>query len=139
MESLEIEEENELENIKKPKEKCVLVFTCSYCGSKINTLKISNSKEKYKYIIKNSNYDICQSCKRNLSKCSVCHCPVKLSQNLNNEAFIYCTKCSHGGHYDHYQGWFKEFNECPNSQCDCRCQEDTRISLLINPMINNFD
>ncbi len=116
-----VDDENESEKIRNPNEKCVLIFTCSYCGSKLNTIK-KNSKEKT--IIKNKNDDICPECKRNLSKCSVCRCPIKLNINLNNETFIYCTKCSHGGHYDHYQGWFKEFNECPNSQCDCLCQKE---------------
>ena len=134
-----IDDENDSEKFRNPKEKCVLIFTCSYCGSKINTIKInlkgsSTSKEIEKVIPKNKNDDICQECKRNLAKCSVCQCPIKLKKNLNNQAFIYCTKCSHGGHYDHYQGWFKEFNECPNSRCNCRCQEDNIKNLLANSL-----
>ena len=126
MESLD--DENELEKIRNPNKKCVLIFTCSYCGKKLNTIKnnLSDNSRDNNTIMKNRSIDICpgQDCKRNFCKCSVCGCSIKLNLNLNNEAFIYCTKCSHGGHYDHYQEWFKEFNECPNSKCFCRCQEE---------------
>ena len=131
MESLD--EENESEKIRNPNEKCTLIYTCSYCGTKLNTIK-KNSSENFmdNSVMKNKNYDICSDikCQRNLCKCSVCGCPIKLNINSNSEKFIYCIKCSHGGHFDHYQGWFKEFNECPNSKCDCRCQEDTYKNVL---------
>ena len=91
------------DRINNSTEQCVLIFRCYHCGEKFN---------------------ICPKCKYKFTKCSVCACPIKLSQNSNNECFVFCNKCSHGGHYDHYKGWFKEFNECPNSRCDCRCQQE---------------
>ena len=132
-------EDNESEKIRNPNNKCVLIFRCSYCGEELNTLEENISDNSYSpgkgeiYFRQNmTNYDVCPKCKHNYSKCSVCLCPIKISKNLNNECFIYCTKCSHGGHYEHYQDWFREFNECPNSKCDCRCRDEGYKRLLSN-------
>ena len=123
-------EENESEKVINPNNQCVLIFTCSYCGKKYNTIEnISNDKCQVKSMVSD---DVCPACKHNFSKCSVCLCFIKLKKIHNNELFVFCTKCHHGGHYEHYKGWFKEFNECPNSKCDCRCQEEGYKNLITN-------
>ncbi len=107
-------EDNELE--KKPnKNICILIFRCSYCGEELDTFQ--------KNISDMTNSDSCPKCKHNYSRCSVCSHPIKV-----NECLVYCTKCSHGGHYEHYQDWFREITECPNSKCSCRCSEDIQLN-----------
>ena len=102
---------------------CVLVFVCSHCGKKMDTFgKDDENKNSFTNGIIND--DICPKCRFKFSKCSVCLCPINLSKKANNKCIVFCNKCLHGGHYDHYKGWFKEFNECPNSKCDCRCQQE---------------
>ncbi len=131
---MEIQNDNESikTNTSFNKDKCILLYTCYHCGLKINTIQNdSNSQSNSNYFKeKIGNYlkeiktdDICLDCKRNFVKCSVCLCPIKLNKD-NNECIIYCAKCFHGGHYEHYKEWFNEFNECPNYNCNCRCQED---------------
>ena len=126
-----IKDDNESEKIRNPKDKCILVFRCSYCGEEIDTFDKhfsdnSSSMDKGEIYFRQNmtSDDVCPKCKYSYTKCSVCLCPIKINKNLNNVCIIYCNKCSHGGHYEHYQDWFKEFNECPNSKCNCRCQED---------------
>ena len=122
-----MENDDETEKIKNASDKSMLIFTCSFCGQKnFNSNFLSN--EKKRILQKENKDDICQNCKNYFTKCSVCLCPLKLSKD-NSVCIIYCTKCCHGGHYEHYQGWFNEFNECPNSKCNCRCQEDNRKSF----------
>ena len=125
-------DDHDHDKINNPIDQCVLIFRCYHCGEKFDTLEnniqpniciynMGINKNKIPNIIKE---DICPKCKYKFTKCSVCSCPIKLSQKSNNECIVFCNKCSHGGHYDHYKGWFKEFNECPNSRCDCRCQQE---------------
>ena len=119
------------EKIRKTNEHSIILFTCSYCGEKLDMDKksstinsIPSSKKTSPIFFDNScNDDICPKCKQFYTKCSVCSFPIKLNKNLGNHCIISCTKCSHGGHFEHYQSWFSEFNECPNSKCNCRCQE----------------
>ena len=124
-------EDTDSDKINNCLEQCVLKFTCSYCGNKLDTF--TKNKKENKYPLKQINTfsiindDKCPQCKVKLSKCSVCSCPVKLSNKSNNECLVFCNKCSHGGHYEHYKGWFQEFNECPNSKCNCRCQQEDII------------
>ena len=109
-------------------EQCVLKFTCSYCGNKLDTFtkkKSQNKNPQRQFNTYNvTNDDKCPQCKVKLSKCSVCSCSVKLSNKADNDCLVFCNKCSHGGHYEHYKFWFQEFNECPNSKCNCRCQQE---------------
>ena len=128
-----LNESTDAEKVENQDDKCILIFTCSYCGERIDTTK-NNFEGKKELFFNQSmgNDDICPKCKHNFIKCSVCLCPMKLSKNNKNESIIFCTKCHHGGHYEHYAGWFEEFNECPNSKCNCRCQEEGYKNLLSN-------
>ena len=120
----DIKDDNDPDKTIASLDQCVLVFLCPHCGRKVDTLESHNHPNS---ILHNPNIidgDMCPSCKNKLSRCSVCSCPIKLSNKSNNECLVFCIKCSHGGHYEHYKGWFREFNECPNSQCDCRCQQE---------------
>ena len=105
---------------------CVLVFVCSKCGLKLDPID-KNDKNINSFTNGIINDNICPNCKFKFSKCSVCLCPINLSKKSDNKCIVFCNKCSHGGHYDHYKGWFKEFNECPNSKCNCRCQQEEDI------------
>ena len=108
--------------------KCILSLICSKCGKKLSsfiTNQLSNKKNNCFSSDKNKNIindNECPYCNFNLSRCSVCSCPIKLDILSNKECLAYCNKCLHGGHYNHYKDWFKEFTECPNSKCSCQCQ-----------------
>lgn len=42
-----------------------------------------------------------------------------------------CLICGHGGHSDHLEDWFKEFDVC-STGCGCRCRfELEQIQLKI--------
>ena len=129
-----LNDESESEKYRNPNDKCILLFTCSYCGKKINTIKNNNTekplyeKESFYFIPNMANDYICTGCnKPYLKKCSVCLCPIKLNK-INSETIVFCIKCSHGGHYPHYKEWFREMNECPNPKCDCLCQIEGNIN-----------
>ena len=132
-----LNDESDGEKSRNPNDKCILIFTCSYCGKKINTLKKNEDDKSLSYEKDNNffyqnmaNDYICSGCNKTyLKKCSVCLCPIKISKNLNSECITFCTKCSHGGHYEHYKEWFTYLNECPNSKCNCICQEEGRRTL----------
>ena len=123
----EQKDDNYSDKIVTPLNQCVLKFLCSHCGINFDTFAHVGQTISNNFMNNNANItndDICPSCKHKLSKCSVCLCSIKLSNKSNNECLVFCNKCSHGGHYEHYKDWFKEFNECPNSKCDCRCQQE---------------
>ena len=42
----------------------------------------------------------CTKCNNQQARCSVCQLPVE-------GMFIWCQVCSHGGHFEHMQSWFK--------------------------------
>lgn len=87
----------------------------------------------------------CPKCSKKLPSCSVCLFPIEVSGqtkitkigiinsltdlrkgegNGKNSRYIWCTRCRHGGHLDHYTEWFKTFLVCPFSECNCRCFDD---------------
>lgn len=55
----------------------------------------------------------CHNCKKYSLYCSICRCPVRGSSS-------FCTKCSHGGHVNHYNTWFNDYDFCPTG-CGCKC------------------
>lgn len=126
---------------------CTVVLTCKACG---NRIRGESEEQILPSNIKKLNIDInyCPKnnpfCNRKFSKCSVCSEPIKVEcvieenkgsliskkqlpkikkekENFHN-CYIYCTKCSHGGHLEHYLEWFTEFIKCPNLGCDCNCE-----------------
>ena len=101
-----------------------------------------------------SSNNACPQCSRKLPLCAVCLYPIEISNQekivkicsvhsvgaLNkvnkeddndnskeNQRYIWCTKCRHGGHMDHISEWFREFLVCPFSECKCRCAEKTVV------------
>jgi len=43
------------------------------------------------------------------------------SQNSFNYWFTWCQSCFHGGHAIHMMEWFENHDECPVSNCTCKC------------------
>ena len=98
-----------------------------------------------------SSNNACPQCSRKLPLCAVCLYPIEISNqekivkicsvnslgalnkeddndsNKENQRYIWCTKCRHGGHMDHISEWFREFLVCPFSECKCRCAEKTVV------------
>jgi hypothetical protein len=115
----------------------------------IETTSLKNEK-LYLRPSKSSN-NACPQCSRKLPLCAVCLYPIEISNQekivkicsvnslgaLNkeddndnskeNQRYIWCTKCRHGGHMDHISEWFREFLVCPFSECKCRCAEKTVV------------
>ena len=98
-----------------------------------------------------SSNNACPQCSRKLPLCAVCLYPIEISNQekivkicsvhstgaldkeedndsgKENQRYIWCTKCRHGGHMDHISEWFREFLVCPFSECKCRCAEKTVV------------
>lgn len=64
--------------------------------------------------IKNEVAWFCERCKKVSSTCSVCHEVVK-------GLYVWCKICSHGGHINHMEEWFKKNKQCPSS-CGHLCE-----------------
>ncbi|EFC41387.1 hypothetical protein NAEGRDRAFT_80725 [Naegleria gruberi] len=71
----------------------------------------------------------CPSCRKPLPKCAVCLMSFgspshSMGNNQTTEmdfCFSWCTRCKHGGHVKHLVDWFKHHDECPVSDCKCKC------------------
>lgn len=104
---------------------------CGYCGENLS------SKRKTKIAL-NEGANIamtCQACQKPSLRCSVCS--LYMTVDPSKSAFIgdkdkmtywflFCQKCTHGGHLGHLHNWFKTNPECPVMTCNCQCfvQED---------------
>ncbi len=84
----------------------------------------------------------CQACSKPSLRCSVCSFymtidPPKSAFNGKTDKmsywFVFCQKCSHGGHLGHFENWFnKDSNkECPVMNCSCLCYIDTANNAKI--------
>jgi len=49
---------------------------------------------------------LCSECHELLASCAICQLPV-------SGIFVWCQGCAHGGHIEHWNEWFKNFNVCP--------------------------
>jgi hypothetical protein len=76
----------------------------------------------------------CQACSKPSLRCSVCSFymtidPPKSAYNGDKDKmsywFVFCQKCSHGGHLGHFENWFKTSKECPVMTCQCQCFIET--------------
>jgi len=82
----------------------------------------------------------CPSCNKRLPLCSVCLLPLtctapslrpKENEDLGiywtegsasfGEWFTWCQTCRHGGHAKHLIEWFSSHEDCPVTDCPCRC------------------
>lgn len=57
---------------------------------------------------------LCQKCKTNSSRCSVCH-------RVVSGLYAWCQGCGHGGHLQHIQEWLAICRYCP-SGCGHQCE-----------------
>ena len=115
---------------------CKLVLSCNYCGKKLpenpNEKKMAPKglfrKVKANNICNSKDSSKCEECQHYLPICSVCYIPIRIEKkNTNNESndyiYCWCCKCKHGGHAEHYEEWFEEFDICPFESCKCKCKE----------------
>ena len=49
---------------------------------------------------------MCENCERHSARCALCQLPVE-------GPYLWCQVCSHGGHYEHINTWFKTSKQCP--------------------------
>jgi hypothetical protein len=84
----------------------------------------------------------CPNCRKALPRCSLCMLlmgtPIDTLQNQRkgnhtnisenedpqnsfNYWFTWCQSCFHGGHAIHMMEWFENHDECPVSNCNCKC------------------
>ena len=101
--------------IGKPFEPRVFI-RCVSCGQNLSTKK----RTRIQSLENNANNGIaCQSCQKPSLRCSVCSLymtidPAKSAFLGNKDKmtywFLFCQKCSHGGHLGHLESWFRYFN-----------------------------
>jgi hypothetical protein len=73
----------------------------------------------------------CPSCRKPLPRCAICllHMGMPLTSNRSESysaldtAFTWCQTCRHGGHAIHIMQWFSRNDQCPVSECECRCND----------------
>jgi len=72
----------------------------------------------------------CPNCRKPLPRCSLCLLPLGCSNPTESSKFsgfsqwfTWCQTCRHGGHAQHMMDWFLKNNECPVSDCNCRCSK----------------
>ncbi|CAD8054093.1 unnamed protein product [Paramecium sonneborni] len=58
----------------------------------------------------------CLSCLTLYPKCSICYNPIQ------NQFYVVCLMCRHGGHEKHIQEWFNIYDQCPYKKCQCYCK-----------------
>ncbi|CAD8140415.1 unnamed protein product [Paramecium octaurelia] len=58
----------------------------------------------------------CLSCLTLYPKCSICYNPIQ------NQLYVVCLICRHGGHEKHIQEWFNIYDQCPYKKCQCYCK-----------------
>ncbi len=95
---------------------------------------------------------VCPCCSKKIPSCSICQSSIEINNTNNNNVknnisnrsfnnlkdtdkneneddkksfrYIWCVKCKHGGHVEHYLDWFNEFYVCPSFDCNCKCNSD---------------
>lgn len=86
----------------------------------------------------------CHACSKPLPRCAVCllnlgeglvrtpqHAPASTGGAFD-DWFAWCQSCHHGGHARHLSDWFGAHEECPVSNCRCRCALlDPSIAIAI--------
>ncbi|KND02899.1 uncharacterized protein SPPG_01978 [Spizellomyces punctatus DAOM BR117] len=106
-------------------------------GNPLGTLMIGSSKQKV---------TSCPNCRKPLPRCALCLLHLgTAAENLQYFSrrdkpspssgtdgsalsgfdlwFTWCQTCRHGGHAVHMLQWFEKHQECPVSDCRCRCRE----------------
>jgi len=77
----------------------------------------------------------CPSCNKPLPLCSLCLLPLGCmapafgprqgdkseGSTKFDEWFTWCQTCRHGGHAKHLMEWFETHDECPVTDCTCKC------------------
>ncbi|KAL6067851.1 GATOR complex protein MIOS [Balamuthia mandrillaris] len=80
----------------------------------------------------------CPNCNKPLPLCAVCLLPFGCSTPIFNRRgkestywsegnsafgdwFTWCQTCRHGGHAKHIMDWFSSHEECPVTDCNCKC------------------
>ncbi|VEN38723.1 unnamed protein product [Callosobruchus maculatus] len=103
---------------------------CNFCGKSISAYIHENmeikSQSKSGITIK---LTACPYCRKPLPRCAIClmHMGTAIPEsevtkfNDFDNWFTWCQTCRHGGHAGHLSKWFEEHQECPVSDCTCRC------------------
>ena len=95
------------------KEKSKVNIRCAYCSENISTKKRPRTYEAGAGV----NIGMtCQACSKPSQRCSVCNLymtvdpPKSAIQSATNKMafwFVFCQRCSHGGHLEHIVNWLK--------------------------------
>ncbi|XP_014242242.1 GATOR complex protein MIOS-B [Cimex lectularius] len=116
--------------------------SCNFCGK--STYSIRNAtKNKGQY--PRSKLSCCANCRKPQPRCAIClmHMgtastyqpeitnPPNLQLNPFDSWYCWCQACRHGGHVSHINQWFKEHQECPVTECNCKC-------FSLDALSNNF-
>lgn len=118
------------------------VIACSYCGRAAypcSSDRIRNSKAQQRGREMPDNFPnrtritTCGACRKPLPKCVICrHHFGSIVDSISmfgecvssiEHSFVYCVWCHHGGHYNHMKDWFKDYDICPATACECRCSK----------------
>ena len=115
----------------------IVSVKCAFCSQSLHhsSLLLSKGGRQAQLATKHGNSSSmpkstsCPSCRKPLPKCSVClmsfgspsHSMGGGQTTEMDFCFSWCTRCKHGGHVKHMLDWFKTHEECPVSDCKCKC------------------
>nr|CAG4714812.1 unnamed protein product [Naegleria fowleri] len=110
---------------------------CAFCSQSLHHSSLLSSKGGRQAQLANKHGNnlsmpkttSCPSCRKPLPKCAVClmafgspsHSMGGNSSSEMDFCFSWCTRCKHGGHVKHLLDWFENHEECPVSDCKCKC------------------
>ncbi|RNA42728.1 WD repeat-containing mio [Brachionus plicatilis] len=112
--------------IGKPQDPKVFI-RCLSCGNNLSTRRRTRVQPLEQFA---NNGIACQQCQKPSLRCSVCQLYMTVdppksaflgNKNKMTYWFLFCQKCSHGGHLGHLEGWFSTNPECPVMSCNCQC------------------
>lgn len=76
---------------------------------------------------------VCSNCPNSSLCCSVCLLPYgsssfdKVYEPIQEDWFVWCENCNHGGHAEHILQWFQEYKVCSVVDCLCKCDNIGKI------------
>ncbi|GAM17954.1 hypothetical protein SAMD00019534_011290 [Acytostelium subglobosum LB1] len=114
---------------------------CGYCQMSFSFESVSNGSMagRNPRVNTRSKVPCCPHCKQPLPRCCLCLLPmscmvpgIDYKKPSNREFwtagaepfddwFTWCQTCRHGGHARHISDWFKDHQQCPVTDCTCKC------------------
>lgn len=103
--------------------------SCNFCGKSISAYMhgLNRGRTSYSRLTGTPNkLSCCPNCRKPLPRCAIClmHLGTSIEDDKGSDFdiwFTWCQTCRHGGHASHIINWFRQHQECPVTNCNCKC------------------